>query len=126
MNALLKVSEQHNNPITAMNDIQIARDDEGFLLDPDDWSQELAVAIAGEYEMTLSEDHWRVVHLIRECYSDTGIVPELRTILKQLKQTVAADKVTRKYIYNLFPYGYGQQGCKIAGMRKPLKLWLDL
>jgi len=26
----------------------------------------------------------------------------------------------------MFPYGYGQQACKIAGMRVPLKLLLDL
>jgi len=26
----------------------------------------------------------------------------------------------------MFPYGYGQQACKIAGMRVPLKLWLYL
>lgn len=26
----------------------------------------------------------------------------------------------------IFPYGYGQQVCKIAGMRKPLKLMLDM
>jgi tRNA 2-thiouridine synthesizing protein E len=35
-------------------------------------------------------------------------------------------EIDRKYIYNLFPYGYGQQACKIAGMREPKKLWLDL
>jgi len=29
-------------------------------------------------------------------------------------------------LYALFPYGYGQQACKIAGMRKPLKLMLDI
>ena len=33
---------------------------------------------------------------------------------------------TRRYVYDLFPYGYGQQACKIAGMRRPLKLLLDL
>jgi tRNA 2-thiouridine synthesizing protein E len=37
-----------------------------------------------------------------------------------------AEKATRKYVYQLFPYGYGQQACKIAGMRKPLKLMLDV
>lgn len=126
MNVLLRASSRNNKTDTAMNGHQIVRDDEGFLLDPDDWNQDLAVRIAHEYEMILSEEHWQVINLIRQCYSETGIVPELRTILRHLKKTLGADKVTRKYVYNLFPYGYGQQGCKIAGMRKPLKLWLDL
>jgi len=38
----------------------------------------------------------------------------------------AINKSTRRYIYKLFPYGYGQQACKIAGMRQPKKLWLDM
>lgn len=29
-------------------------------------------------------------------------------------------------LYALFPHGYGQQACRIAGMRKPLKLMLDV
>ena len=29
-------------------------------------------------------------------------------------------------MYALFPRGYGQQACKIEGMRKPLKLMLDV
>ncbi len=36
------------------------------------------------------------------------------------------EKATRKFLYELSPYGYGQQACKIAGMRKPRKLMLDV
>ena len=55
-----------------------------------------------------------------------GTVPELRTSLKILKQSIGVEKATRKYIYALFSYGYGQQACKIADMRLPRKLWLDV
>lgn len=106
--------------------MELATDDDGFLLDPDDWNEDVARHIAEQTQLELNEDHWRVIHMIRQLYTDTGIVPELRTILKQLKLTIGKEQATRKYVYNLFPYGYGQQGCKIAGMRKPLKLWLDL
>ncbi len=106
--------------------MELATDDDGFLLDPDDWNEDVARHIAEQTQLELNEDHWRVIHMIRQLYTDSGVVPELRTILKQLKLTIGKEQATRKYIYNLFPYGYGQQGCKIAGMRKPLKLWLDL
>ena len=43
-----------------------------------------------------------------------------------LKENWQPEKATRKFLYTLFPYGYGQQACKIAGMRKPLKLMLDV
>ena len=43
-----------------------------------------------------------------------------------MKLMMGEAKATRKFVYTLFPYGYGQQGCLIAGMRQPKKLWLDL
>ena len=106
--------------------MQQTTDEDGFLLDPEDWNEEFAQQVAMQTQLELNEDHWRVIYMIRTLYSDYGIVPELRTILKHLKQSIGKENATRKYVYALFPYGYGQQGCKIAGMRKPLKLWLDL
>ena len=101
-------------------------DDDGFLLDPEDWNKDFAVEVSSTYNLVLNKEHWDVIYLIREIFFETGIVPELRTILKKLRETIGKDSATRKYIYTLFPFGYGQQACKIAGMRKPLKLWLDL
>lgn len=101
-------------------------DEDGFLLDPEDWDESIALQLAREFKIDLNDEQWDIIHLIRTLYFGTGTVPELRTILKQLKRSIGKEKATRKYVYTLFPYGYGQQACKIAGMRKPLKLWLDL
>ena len=106
--------------------MEIKTDDDGFLIDPEDWSEEVAEYIASKENVNLNEERWNLIRLIREYYSEHGAVPELRKILKLLKQEFGSDKATRKYVYSLFPYGYGQQGCKIAGMRQPKKLWLDL
>jgi len=101
-------------------------DNEGFLLDPDDWSDELASVIAAQSELELTDEHIEIVTFIREYFQETATVPEARKVLKQMKQTWGAERATRKYLYRLFPHGYGQQACKIAGMRKPLKLMLDV
>lgn len=101
-------------------------DEDGFLLDPDDWDEDIAQHIAAAVNLDLTDEHWNLIRLIREYYYEFGSVPELRKILKQLKHDLGGEKSTRKYVYHLFPYGYGQQGCKIAGMRQPKKLWLDL
>lgn len=101
-------------------------DDDGFLLDPEEWTEEVAQYIADKENVELTEERWKLIRVIREQYYQKGTVPELRKILKQLKTELGPEKATRKYVYALFPYGYGQQGCKIAGMRQPKKLWLDL
>lgn len=102
------------------------RDEYGFLTDPEDWTEDFAQQVALEENITLSDEHWTVVHSIRELYFETSRVPELRTIMKKLKENLGPDQATRKFVYQLFPYGYGQQACKIAGMRLPRKLWLDV
>ena len=104
----------------------IAKDNEGFLLDPSDWDENLALDLAAQESIELSDDHWAVVRFVREYYELNDTVPEARTLLKHLKAELGESRATRKFLYALFPYGYGQQACKIAGMRKPLKLMLDI
>ncbi len=106
--------------------MDIQTDDDGFLLDTDDWSKEWAKKIADAESLELTEDHWMLIRMIRDLYHEHQAVPEMRTIMKQLKKDIGQEKATRKFVYALFPYGYGQQGCRIAGMRQPKKLWLDL
>ncbi len=104
------------------------KDNEGFLLDPAAWSRELALEIAAEEKILLTPEHWVVIDFVRERYEERHVVPEARAVLKHLKERANGeeDKASRRYLYSLFPFGYGQQACKIAGMRKPLKLMLDV
>lgn len=109
-----------------MNYLDIEKDSEGYLLDPSEWDEDLAHQIASHIEIDLTENHWHVINFIRDSFELNQSVPELRKTLSHLKKTLGSENATRKFVYNLFPYGYGQQACKIAGMRKPLKLMLDI
>lgn len=101
-------------------------DNEGYLLDTSNWSPEIAAVMARGQDMELTEERLEIVHFVRNHFEERECIPELRTLLKALREKHGKEKATRKYVYKLFPYGYGQQACKIAGMRKPLKLLLDL
>lgn len=98
----------------------------GYLTNPDDWDSDVAQALADSISCSMDADRWEVVQLVREHYEERQSVPEARTILKSLKERHGKEKATRKYLYSLFPHGYAQQACKVAGMRIPLKLMLDL
>jgi TusE/DsrC/DsvC family sulfur relay protein len=103
-----------------------ATDNEGYLLDPAQWSEQVALTIAAREDIAMTDAHWEIVRFVRDYYETFQSVPENRTLLKMLRERHGRETATRKYIHNLFPYGFGQQACKIAGMRKPLKLLLDL
>lgn len=104
----------------------IKTDDEGYLLNPEEWDADVAAKLAESINIEMSEHHWEVVNFVRNYYEKNQTVPEARHALKDLGEKLGKDVVNRKFLYNLFPYGYGQQACKIAGMRKPLKLMLDV
>lgn len=106
--------------------LALATDNEGYLLDPADWSEAVAQELARRENLALSEERRAVVRFVREWFRIRQAVPEARHALKAMQTAPGGDKATRKYLYQLFPYGYGQQACKIAGMRKPLKLMLDV
>jgi tRNA 2-thiouridine synthesizing protein E len=101
-------------------------DNEGYLLNPDEWNEAIALAIAELENIDMTAAHWEVVHFVRDYFEQAQSVPENRTLLKMLRERHGREIATRRYVQNLFPYGFGQQACKIAGMRKPLKLLLDL
>ena len=109
-----------------MDYLTIEKDNEGYLLNPQEWDESLAAQIAEHEGIALSEHHWLVIIFIRDFFESNQSVPELRKTLSYLKTALSKDLATRKFVYGLFPYGYGQQACKIAGMRKPLKLMLDV
>lgn len=97
-------------------DIDVPIDDEGYLLDPASWSDEVATQLARRENLVLTEDHWAVVRFMREYFERNHIAPDARFVLKFLAVSRCVD---RNELFRLFPYGYVQQACKIAGMRKP-------
>ena len=109
-----------------INGKTLETDEEGFLLDPGEWNETVAQHIAEGERLDLNTPRWEIVRFVRDHFESRGTVPEARAVLKILGERHGKDKATRKYLYELFPYGYGQQACKIAGMCKPRKLMLDV
>jgi tRNA 2-thiouridine synthesizing protein E len=91
-------------------------DDEGYLVDPADWSKAVAAELARRESIALTDAHWAVIGFMREYYEQHHIAPDARFVLRFLAETRGAE---RNELFRLFPYGYVKQACKIAGMRKP-------
>jgi len=93
-----------------------AVDDEGYLVDPADWSEAVALELARREDVVLTDAHWAVIRFMREHYEQHRVAPDARFVIRFLAETRGAD---RNELFRLFPYGYVKQACKIAGMRKP-------
>jgi len=97
----------------------LAVDDEGYLVDPADWNEQVAELLALREQISLTGEHWTVIRFMREYYDSHQIAPDARHVMKHLAQAKGTDKSDRNDLFVLFPYGYVKQACKIAGMRRP-------
>ncbi|MDD2774848.1 MAG: TusE/DsrC/DsvC family sulfur relay protein [Gallionella sp.] len=93
------------------------RDEEGYLIDPAQWNETVALTLAQEAELTLSEAHWQAIHFMRNYYAEHQVIPDVRHVIKHLAEEHGSKD--RNLIFTLFPYGYVAQACKIAGMKRP-------
>ena len=91
----------------------VERDAEGFLLDPQQWTEEMAEEIAAQNGIgELTDRHWIVIRFMRNAYLENGSAPSIRTLGK-------ASGVPIKELYQLFPKGPAKLAAKIAGIPKP-------
>jgi tRNA 2-thiouridine synthesizing protein E len=93
------------------------RDAEGYLIDPADWNEEVASALAQDENIQLNDDHWDAIRFMREYYEERQVAADARFVIKHLAERFGRD--AQKKLFELFPYGYVKQACKIAGMRRP-------
>jgi len=92
----------------------------GWLLNLDEWSEELAAQIAiNEKVPELTEEHWNIINMAREYFHENGSVCEPRAFSKLMKKAYGKDKSDQKYIYSLFPTGLIKCANKIAGLPRP-------
>ena len=102
-----------------VNGKSLATDEEGYLINLSDWTEEAAQELAKSEGVTLTDAHWEVVHFLREYYNEYQIAPAVRVLTKAIGKKLGPEKGNSKYLYELFPYGPAKQACKIAGLPKP-------
>jgi tRNA 2-thiouridine synthesizing protein E len=88
-------------------------DNEGFLWTVDDWSEDLAAALAVEAGLPgLDETQWRVLHFLRQYYHENGRSPLNRAL-------AAGTEMPLLRLETLFPGGIKQGARRLAGLPNP-------
>jgi dissimilatory sulfite reductase related protein len=60
-------------------------DEDGFIKDPQAWDRKFATAIAERDGIQgMGDDHWRVIEQLRKHYFDTGSIPVMRHICREI------------------------------------------
>lgn len=94
-----------------------ALDAEGYLIEPEHWSEGVALQLAREVGIVLENDHWDTLHFMRHYYEEHQIAADARHVIKHLEKRYPGRG--RQRLFELFPYGYVGQACRVAGMKRP-------
>ncbi len=93
--------------------------EEGFLTDPQQWSESVATQLATLDDFELTVAHWEIIHFIRDYYLQFNHLPNARLFVKAVKTELGEAKGNSLYLYRLFPDGPAKYACKYAGLAKP-------
>lgn len=96
------------------------RNNEGFLEDASQWDEPTADNIAAESGITLGEDHWEIIWLLRDFYREHEMPPPSnRLFVKAVKEILGEEKGNSIYLMQLFPGTPAKTACRIAGLPRP-------
>ena len=98
----------------------LALDKDGYLVNLDDWSVDVAEMLAREMEIELTDAHWEILNLIRDFHKRRGLSPVMRILVKIVENECGPDKGNSLYLLKLFPESPARVACKIAGLPRPI------
>ncbi|OHV11905.1 TusE/DsrC/DsvC family sulfur relay protein [Kushneria phosphatilytica] len=102
-----------------INGCQILLDQEGYLIDPKDWTTAIAEALAEQEGRILDERHWAIITLVREFYERYEMAPAMRPLVKLVRQTLGEEQGQSIYLMKLFPESPARVVARLAGLPKP-------
>lgn len=91
----------------------------GNLANLEDWSEDLAVALAEKEGIQLTDEHWMVISFLRRFYFKYGVAPMVAILIKHMTEELGSEVADKAHLYELFPKGPARQGSRIAGLPSP-------
>jgi len=82
---------------------KILCDGEGYLLDLEAWSEDYVRALAEREGLELTDEHWQVIHFIREFHDKHGVQAPVRDMVKYFKKAWGKERGNSKYLHEVFP-----------------------
>ncbi|MEZ5091793.1 TusE/DsrC/DsvC family sulfur relay protein [Nocardioides sp.] len=86
--------------------------EEGFLTDPQVWTEELGTELAKLIGIEMTDAHWKAIRFLRDDYGVMGETPTLRRVSTQAGIPV-------KELFALFPKKPAKKMAYVAGLPKP-------
>ncbi len=101
-----------------INERAMERDPSDYLADLPEWNREIALQLAAEEGIELTESHWELLHFLRRRFATHGQATSARQLARELETWAGVPRGSR-CLYELFPGGPVTQGSRMAGLPAP-------
>jgi tRNA 2-thiouridine synthesizing protein E len=103
-----------------INGVRYETDENGYLVNLEDWNEDVALKLAESEEIEMAPEHWDLIKFLRNYYDEYQIAPAVKVLTKAIANEKSMDKKeASEFLYGMFPKGPALQACKIAGLPKP-------
>jgi tRNA 2-thiouridine synthesizing protein E len=99
--------------------LRLETTEQGFLLNPAEWNEDVAERLAELNHIKLSDEHWEIILFMRRYYQQFKHLPNARVFTKAIAKELGEAKGNSRYLHRLFPDGPLKYTCKLAGLPKP-------
>ncbi|QAX81799.1 TusE/DsrC/DsvC family sulfur relay protein [Candidatus Pseudomonas adelgestsugas] len=94
-------------------------DKDGYLIDPNDWSNDIVNVLANAENLKLTADHWEIINLVRDFYVEYQLSPAMRPLIKYIALKIGHRKGNSLYLNKLFNGTPAKLAAKLAGLPRP-------
>ncbi|SDH00936.1 tRNA 2-thiouridine synthesizing protein E [Pseudomonas flavescens] len=102
-----------------VNERAIGLDKDGYLLDLQDWSRDVATALAEREALPLGDEHWEILLLLRAFHDEFQLSPANRPLIKYVALKLGPEKGNSLHLNRLFNGTPAKLAAKLAGLPKP-------
>lgn len=85
-----------------LSNMQSVRDIEGYIIDPEEWSQDLARELAAEEGVELNGEYWLILDFMRTYWLEHRVAPDFRHVIEYLVSKHGYEKKKQRNIYSIY------------------------
>ena len=94
-------------------------DQDGYLINLDCWTPEVATELASQNNIGLTDAHWEIISALQNYYKTYDHAPSQRPFVKHIANTLGKEKGNSLYLMTLFPESPAKVAALIAGLPRP-------
>lgn len=94
-------------------------DKDGYLVDLNEWSTDVANALAAAEPLELTAEHWEILELLRGFYAEFQLSPATRPLIKYTALKLGPQKGNSLHLNTLFNGTPAKLAAKLAGLPRP-------